>query len=62
VLLDGGKVIASGPHTLLLAEEPRYREVLAAMAAEDDQPEPAAALTDDDIVEGIVDRTSSGGD
>ncbi len=37
VLLDQGRVIASGPHTLLLAEEPRYREVLAAMAVEDDE-------------------------
>lgn len=37
VLLDEGRVVASGPHTLLLAEEPRYREVLAAMAAADDE-------------------------
>jgi ATP-binding cassette, subfamily B, bacterial len=34
VLLDGGRVVASGPHQRLLDEEPRYRDVLAAMAAE----------------------------
>ncbi len=37
VLLDEGRVVAAGPHELLLAEEPRYREVLAAMAAADDE-------------------------
>ncbi len=31
VLLDQGRVIASGPHAELLATEPRYRDVLAAM-------------------------------
>lgn len=36
VLLDGGRVVASGRHQLLLDSEPRYREVLAAMAAEDE--------------------------
>lgn len=35
VLLDGGKVVASGPHQELLDTEPRYREVLAAMEAAD---------------------------
>lgn len=35
VLLDGGRVVASGPHQQLLDTEPRYREVLAAMAAEE---------------------------
>jgi ATP-binding cassette, subfamily B, bacterial len=34
VLLDGGRVVASGPHQRLLDDEPRYRDVLAAMAAE----------------------------
>ncbi len=32
VLLDGGRVVARGPHEDLLAGEPRYREVLAAMS------------------------------
>jgi ATP-binding cassette subfamily B protein len=36
VLLDGGRVVASGPHQQLLDTEPRYREVLAAMAADDE--------------------------
>jgi ATP-binding cassette subfamily B protein len=36
VLLDGGRVVASGPHQELLDTEPRYREVLAAMEADDD--------------------------
>jgi len=35
VLLDGGRVVASGPHQELLDTEPRYRDVLAAMAVED---------------------------
>ena len=34
VLLDDGRVVASGPHQELLDREPRYREVLAAMEAE----------------------------
>ena len=36
VLLDAGAVVAAGPHQHLLDTEPRYREVLAAMAAADD--------------------------
>ncbi|HSP27735.1 MAG TPA: ABC transporter ATP-binding protein [Ilumatobacteraceae bacterium] len=36
VLLDGGRVVETGPHQELLDREPRYREVLAAMEAEDD--------------------------
>jgi len=36
VLLDGGRVVASGPHQQLLDTEPRYRAVLAAMEADDD--------------------------
>jgi len=35
VLLDGGRVVASGPHQHLLNTEQRYREVLAAMEAAD---------------------------
>ena len=34
VLLDGGRVVASGTHDHLLVTEPRYRDVLAAMARE----------------------------
>jgi ATP-binding cassette subfamily B protein len=37
VLLDQGRVVASGPHQHLLDTEPRYREVLAAMEASDEQ-------------------------
>ncbi len=36
VLLDHGRVVASGPHQELLDREPRYRDVLAAMSEEDD--------------------------
>ena len=35
VLLDGGRVVASGPHDELLASVPRYRDVLAAMERPD---------------------------
>jgi ATP-binding cassette subfamily B protein len=35
VLIGDGRVIASGPHEELLANEPTYREVLAAMPADD---------------------------
>ena len=38
VLLDGGRVIARGPHEELLDTEPRYRDVLAAMDAAGDDP------------------------
>jgi ATP-binding cassette subfamily B protein len=34
VLLDGGRVAATGTHTELLATNPRYRQVLASRAAE----------------------------
>ena len=34
VLLDEGRVVATGPHQHLLDTEPRYRDVLAAMVAE----------------------------
>jgi ATP-binding cassette, subfamily B, bacterial len=44
VLLDEGRVVASGTHQYLLDTEPRYREVLAAMEASDDQER--AELTD----------------
>ena len=37
VLLDEGRVVASGPHQQLLDTEPKYREVLAAMEASDAQ-------------------------
>ena len=37
VLLDEGRVMASGPHQELLDTNARYREVLAAMTAEDDE-------------------------
>ena len=37
VLLDGGRVAAAGPHEHLLATEPRYRAVLAAMERDEDE-------------------------
>jgi ATP-binding cassette subfamily B protein len=37
VLIDDGRVVASGPHEQLLASERRYREVLAAMPADDER-------------------------
>ena len=48
VLLDGGRVVASGTHDHLLVSEPRYRDVLAAMAREpepDAEPTPLTAAT-----------------
>ena len=39
VLLDGGRVVARGPHDELLLTEPRYREVLAAMETGKDESE-----------------------
>ena len=36
VLLDEGRMVARGPHERLLATEPRYRSVLAAMSVEDE--------------------------
>jgi ATP-binding cassette, subfamily B, bacterial len=36
VLLEGGRVVADGEHRELLASEPRYRMVLASIAADDD--------------------------
>jgi ATP-binding cassette, subfamily B, bacterial len=43
VLVDGGRVAASGTHDELLATEPRYRQVLAAAALGSDQDTPASA-------------------
>ncbi len=45
VLLDGGRVVASGPHQELLDTEPRYREVLAAMEADEDEARAGLAET-----------------
>ena len=49
VLIDGGKVAASGPHQVLIDSNERYREVLAAWAARDaeetdDAPDAAQAV------------------
>jgi len=41
VLLDGGRVAARGPHEELLAGSARYREVLAAMVADEDGATPS---------------------
>jgi ATP-binding cassette subfamily B protein len=46
VLLDDGRVVATGTHDELLRREPRYREVLAAMAR-DEQTDGAPADTRD---------------
>jgi ATP-binding cassette subfamily B protein len=48
VLLEGGRVIASGTHAELMASDPRYAEVLAhADEPEGDGPEPADEDEDD---------------
>jgi ATP-binding cassette subfamily B protein len=48
VLVDGGKVLAAGTHDELLTTNDRYREVLAALTAEDDPSSPdVAALAAD---------------
>jgi ATP-binding cassette subfamily B protein len=44
VLLGEGRVLALGPHQELLASEPRYRNVLAAMEAADEQERGAATV------------------
>jgi ATP-binding cassette subfamily B protein len=65
VLLDGGRVVASGPHQQLLESEARYREVLAAMSAEDDERRArlaAEAGTDRIAVDQRDARTPVGGD
>jgi ATP-binding cassette, subfamily B, bacterial len=56
VLLDQGRVIASGPHQQLLATEPRYREVLAAMSKLD-----GAASPDASGAAGVASATPTGG-
>ena len=53
VLLDRGRVVASGPHDELLANEPRYRDVLAAMERSDEG--------GDDAVEPPFDVVSTAG-
>ena len=71
VLLERGRVVASGPHQELLDREPRYRNVLAAMEAADDEEraELGARAGTVDGVDGGVDhgvdadpRTPVGGD
>ena len=57
VLLDQGRVIASGPHQELLNTEPRYRDVLAAMEAAE-----AEAREGDDSASAAVATTPGGGD
>jgi ATP-binding cassette subfamily B protein len=48
VLIDAGRVAASGTHVELLATEPRYRQVLAAAAHHAEQDAPAAAASGGD--------------
>mgnify|MGYP001822637518 FL=1 len=57
MLLDQGRVIASGPHQELLNTEPRYRDVLAAMEAAE-----AEAREGDDSASAAVATTPGGGD
>ncbi|MGB3735361.1 MAG: ABC transporter ATP-binding protein [Ilumatobacter sp.] len=54
VLLDGGRVVASGPHDELLASEPRYRDVLAAMEA------PGESTGDGSTSDATADPVSAG--
>ena len=46
VLLDDGKVAATGTHEELLATNERYRAVLAALAELDDEPTADDATTE----------------
>ncbi len=71
VLLDRGRVVASGPHQELLDREPRYRNVLAAMEDADDEERAELAArsgTVDGVDAGVDDgvdadpRTPVGGD
>ncbi len=71
VLLDRGRVVASGPHQELLDREPRYRNVLAAMEDADDEERAELAVrsgTDAGVEDGVEDgvdadpRTPVGGD
>ncbi|MGA9277929.1 ABC transporter ATP-binding protein [Ilumatobacter sp.] len=48
VLLDEGRVVAQGPHDELLATEPRYRDVLAAMALPEETPSGSSTPPDHD--------------
>jgi ATP-binding cassette subfamily B protein len=48
VLLDGGRVAATGTHEGLLATNERYREVLAAYAAHDAD---AAEVDEDELLD-----------
>jgi len=61
VLLDHGRVVASGPHQELLDREPRYRDVLAAMAEEDDEQRAELAAESGDAAD-VGHRTPVGGD
>lgn len=47
VLLDGGNVVARGPHDELLATNQRYRDVLAAMEHDDEDASAGAGGADD---------------
>jgi ATP-binding cassette subfamily B protein len=60
VLLDHGRVIARGPHEELLVTEPRYRDVLAAMEADQDNDDDATKEIHDGGVSPIA--TGGGGD
>ena len=71
VLLDRGRVVASGPHQELLDREPRYRNVLAAMEDADDEERAelvarsgadAGVDTDADAAVDADPRTPVGGD
>ncbi len=42
LLLDGGRIVAEGPHDVLLETSPRYREVLARAEADEDERRTAA--------------------
>jgi ATP-binding cassette subfamily B protein len=50
LLLDGGRVVASGTHAELLASTPLYSEVLARTTLDDEDDEDAAHRADDDRV------------
>ena len=66
VLLDGGRVVADGPHERLLETSQRYREVLARAAAETDagvvDDEDARRRAGGELTNGLVGRQRSRGD
>ncbi len=62
VLLDAGRVVATGPHDELLASEPRYRAVLAAMEHEQEHDDGEGEGDGDGDIRGDDRGTAAAGD